>query len=317
MYAGKNIELNQQTKVTGNVAAGGNLDMKYQAQVVGNVTTTGKTTIEQGAKVTGNVAAGDKVHLKYESTVTGNVTTSSRDNVAVTLEQASKVGNVVHNSGTALEAKWGSNYAKDVIAAGNAPITAPVLDVLPGASPFTVGSTAFDLAAYKTGALAQGKYGKVNLGTDSTLTLTAGSYYFDSLDIGGFGKLIFDLKGGDIKLYVLNNIKIGQDFEFDVLNGSAAGIYTETMGNYDLGINGEWYGTLFGSGDKSNLHFNQNATLGGTFLARQNIQLDIYSTFVGLPTGNDQNQSGKVPLPGTLPLLGLGLVALATLRRRS
>lgn len=312
IYAGKNVELNQETKVTGNVAAGGNLDMKYQAQVQGNVTATGKVTVEQGAKVFGNVASADKVHLKYESTVTGKVETSTRENVAVTLEQASKVGNVVHNSGTKIDAKWGANYANDMIASVNA----PALDVLPGATPFSVGSNAFNLGPYTAGALGQGKYGKINLGTDSTLTLTAGSYYFDSLDIGGFGKLIFDLQGGAINIYVQNNIKIGQDFEFDVLNGSATSIYTETKGNYDLGINGEWYGTLFGSGDKSNLHFNQNSTIGGTFLARQNIQLDIYSTVVGLPSGNDQAQSGKIPLPGSLPLLGLGLLALATLRRR-
>lgn len=313
IYAGKNVELNQETKVTGNVAAGGNLDMKYQSQVQGNVATTGKLTLEQGSKVFGNVAAANTVHAKYEATVTGKIETSARDKVAVTLEQASKVGNVVHNAGTAIDAKWGANYAKDIIA----PVSAPSLDVLPGASPFTVGSNVFNLDAYTTGALGQGKYGNVKLGTDATLTLSAGSYYFDSLDVGGFGKLIFDLSGGAIKLYVLNNIKIGQDFEFDVLNGSAANIYTETKGNYELGINGEWYGTLFGSGDKSNLHFGQNATLGGTFLARQNIQLDIYSTVVGLPSGTDQGQSGKIPLPGSLPLLGLGLLALATLRRRN
>ncbi|XLZ72050.1 polymer-forming cytoskeletal protein [Massilia sp. SR12] len=311
-YAGKNVELNQETKVTGNVAAGGNLDMKYKSQVQGNVTTTGKITLEQGSKVSGNIATTGTVHAKYESTVTGKVETSTRENVAVTLEQAAKVSNVVHNSGTIVDKKWGANLAKDTIA----PVNAPVLDVLPGATPFAVGSNVFNLGDRTTGALGQGKYGKVNLGYDSTLTLGAGSYYFDSLDIGGFGKLIFDLSGGAINLYVLNNINIGQDFEFDVLNGSAANIYTETKGNYELGINGEWYGTLFGSGEKSNLHFGQNATMGGSFLARQNIQLDIYSTVVGLPSGADQSQSGKIPLPGSLPLLGLGLLALATLRRR-
>ena len=309
IYAGKNVDLHQETKVTGNVAAGGNLYINYKAQVAGNVTATGKVNVEQGAKVVGDVVSADKVHLKYESTVTGKVETSTKEKVAVTLEQASKVGNVVHNSGTTVDVKWGANPGKDIIA----PVTAPSLDVLPGATPFTVGTNAFDLGAYTTGSLAQGKYGKVNLGTDSTLTLTAGSYYFDSLDIGGFGKLIFDLKGGAINIFVLNNIKIGQDFEFDTINGSAASIYTETRGNYDLGINGEWYGTLFGSGDKSNLHFNQNATLGGTFLARQNIQLDIYSTLVGLPGSPPVVDDGFLKLR---PLLGLGLLALATLRRR-
>lgn len=315
LFAGNNVNLEQGTKVTGNVAAGGIVNAKYQSSVKGNVLANGAVNVEQAAVVNGNIESAGKVHMKYQSTVNGKISTSTTDKSAVTLEQGSVVGgNVYHNSGTKLTANWGSSYVSDVVG----PVTGPAMDVLPGASAFNAGTTLFNLNAYQSGALGQGTYGRINLGYDSTLKLTAGNYYFDSLDIGGYGKLIFDLAGGAINLYIKNNVNIGQNFEFEAINGSASSIYTETLGNYDLGINGQWYGTLFGSGANSNLHFNQNATIGGTFMARNNIQLDINSVVVGLPSQPDKGiPSNDVPLPGTLALMGLGLLAMAGAHRRS
>lgn len=316
LFAGNNLNLEQNTKVTGNAGASGIVNAKYQSSVKGNVVAGGAVNVEQDARVDGNVASAGKVHLKYQSSVTGNVTTSTRDKAAVTLEQNAKVdGSINHNAGTKLDAKWGSNFGSETVAPAGTPIAAPSLDVLPGATAFSVGTDAFNLNASNTGSMSQGKYGKVHLGWDSTLTLSAGSYYFDSLEIGGDGKLVFDLSGGAINLFILNNVSIGQNFEFETLNGSASSIYTETHGNYDLGLNGEWYGTLFGSGASSNLHFNQNSTLGGTFLARNNIDLNLDSIVTGMP--DQGTPANGIPTPGTLPLLGMGLLALAGLRRRN
>ncbi|WP_342118170.1 polymer-forming cytoskeletal protein [Pseudoduganella sp. OTU4001] len=313
LFAGNNVNLEQGTRVTGNVEAGGIVNAKYQSTVKGNVQANGAVNIEQAAVVNGNIESAGKVHMKYQSTATGKVSTSTTDNVAVTLEQGSVVGNVHHNTGTKLTANWGSSYVSDIVG----PVSGPALDVLPGATAFSAGTTLFQLNASQTGALGKGQYGKINLGFDSTLTLSAGSYYFDSLEIGGDGKLIFDLAGGAINLYIKNNVSIGQNFEFETINGSASSIYTETLGNYDLGINGEWYGTLFGSGANSNLHFNQNSTIGGTFMARNNIQLDVGSVVTGLPSQPDKATPGnEIPLPGTFALMGLGLLALAGSRRR-
>jgi hypothetical protein len=266
LFAGKNVNLEQSTKVTGDVAAKGNIDGKLGSQVSGNLVAGGNVTLEQNATVSGNATAGGKVVQKIDSKVAGT-------------------------------------------AAGKT--SSPSLDTMPLATNFSSGGKAFGLNAYAADKMNEGKYGKVNVGYDSTLTLTAGSYYFDSLTVSADSKFIFDLSGGDINLFINGNVNIGSNFDFQMLNGTANDIYTETKGNWEQGAFGEWFGTLFASGADSNLHFNQGSTLGGTFMARKNIQLDIGSVVSAMPS-----DSAKVPVPGSLPLLAIGLMALALFSRR-
>lgn len=314
LFAGKNIALEQGTKVSGDIAAKGNLQAKIGTEVNGNVLATGNVTLEQNANVRGDVSSGSKVNLKYQSQVGGKVSTSTSDKTAVTLEQGAKVGGTItHQEGTKLTTKVDASHGGEVFAN----VAAPALHELPKATTFSAGTTAFNLNAYTSGTLAGGYYGGVNIGYDSTLTLTSGSYYFDSLNVNADGKFIFDLSGGAINLYIKKDVNIGEKFEFVTVNGSAGNIYTETLGSWNQGSHGAWYGTLFGSGSDSTLHFNQHSTLGGTFLATKNIQLDLNTTVAGLPSAPNQGTpSAEVPLPGTLALMGLGLLALAGLRRR-
>jgi cytoskeletal protein CcmA (bactofilin family) len=315
LFAGKNIALEQGTRVAGDIAAKGNIQAKIGAEIKGNILATGNVTLEQSANVRGDINAGSKVNLNYQSQVGGKVSTSTSDRTAVTLEQGAKVGGTIsHKEGTKLTTGIDASHGGEVFTS----VTAPALQELPKATTFSAGTTAFNLNAYTSSTLAGGSYGGVNIGYDSTLTLSAGSYYFDSLNVNAEGKFIFDLSGGAINLYIKKDVNIGEKFEFVTLNGSAGDIYTETLGNWNQGSSGAWYGTLFGSGTDSTLHFNQNSTIGGTFLATKNIQLDLNSTVTGLPSQPSQETPGaQVPLPGTLSLMGLGLLALAGLRRRS
>lgn len=265
LFAGQNVNLEQGSKVTGDVGAKGNIHAKYDSQVTGNVLGGGNVTLEQKSKVSGNATAGGKVDVKYGAQVNGNV-------------------------------------------AGKT--SSPTLDSLPAGTVFDAGSKAFGLNAYATGSMGQGKYGKVNIGYDSTLTLTAGTYYFDSLVVNSESKFIFDLSGGAINLFIKGNVNIGSNFDFEMLNGDATKIYTETKGNWEQGAWGEWFGTLFASGADSSLHFNQGSVLGGTFMARKNIQLDTGSVVSAMP-----KEAAKIPVPGSLPLLAVGLMALALFRR--
>lgn len=266
LFAGGNVNLEQGTKVSGDVGAKGNIHSKYDSQVSGNVSAGGNVTLEQKSQISGNATAGNKVDVKYQANVAGNIANKTNS---------------------------------------------PLLNTLPAATDFKSGGKAYGLGAYKTGELAQGSYGKINLGYDSTLKLTAGDYYFDSLTVGSESKLIFDLSGGSINLFITGNVNIDSKFDFEMLNGTANDIYTETKGNWTQGAWGEWFGTLFASGANSNMHFNQDSKLGGTFIARKNIQLDLGSSVSAMP-----EETSKVPAPGSLPLLAIGLASLALFRRR-
>lgn len=259
-------------------------------------------SLEQGVKVSGDVGAKGNVDAKINSQVLGNVASGGN----ITLEQSAKIngnatagGNVTNK----IDSKVSGNILNHTVS--------PTLNSLPAATSFTVGTQAFRLNANGSGQISEGRYGKVNLGMGSTLTLTAGSYYFESLQVSAESNFIFDLAGGDINLYILGNVNIGSNFDVEMLHGGAGDIYTETKGNWEQGAFGEWYGTLFGSGAGSNLHFNQGSVLDGTFMANKNIQLDIGTEVSGMAS-----EASEVPVPGSLPLLAIGLLPLAFVLRR-
>ncbi|KQV59640.1 hypothetical protein ASD07_22675 [Duganella sp. Root336D2] len=263
----------------------------------------GNINLEQGTNVTGDVGAKGNIHSKYESQVSGNVSAGGN----VTLEQKSQIkGNAT--AGKQVDVKYQANVTGTVAGKTNS----PSLNTLPTATDFKTGGKAYGLKSGATAEMASGSYGKVNLEYDSTLKLSAGTYYFDSLTVGAESAFIFDLSGGAINLFVKNNVEIGSKFDFEMLNGTANDIYTETKGNWTQGAWSEWFGTLFASGAGSNMHFNQGSVLGGTFIARKNIQLDLNSIVTAMP-----EETSKVPNPSSLPLLAIGLASLALFRRRN
>lgn len=263
----------------------------------------GNISLEQGTKVNGDVGAKGNIQAKYESQVNGNVAAGGN----VTLEQKSQIqGNAT--AGGKVEVKYQANVSGSAAGKTNS----PSLNALPAATDFNAGQNAYGLKSGATAAMAAGSYGNVNLEYDSTLKLSAGTYYFDSLTVGAESSFIFDLTGGAIKLFIKNNANIGSHFDFEMLNGTANDIYTETQGNWTQGAWSEWFGTLFASGAGSNMHFDQGSTLGGTFIARKNIQLNLGSVVTAMP-----EKTAKVPVPGSLPLLAIGLMSLALFRRKA
>ena len=73
LFAGGNVDLEQGTRVTGDVGAKGNANVKYDAQVTGNVSAGGNITLEQKSQIKGDATAGNKVEVKYQANVSGDV----------------------------------------------------------------------------------------------------------------------------------------------------------------------------------------------------------------------------------------------------
>ncbi|HEY6435869.1 MAG TPA: T9SS type A sorting domain-containing protein, partial [Ignavibacteriaceae bacterium] len=96
-----------------------------------------------------------------------------------------------------------------------------------------------------TATLVPGSYGNVTLGTSKTLNLSTGDYYFNSISMGGSGKLKLNVANGNIRIYVTGNVTFGTSVEIIILNGGPEKVYLETLGNFQMGGSGKWNGSLF------------------------------------------------------------------------
>jgi hypothetical protein len=296
---------------SGNVIFNGNVTLGGSGQVSGNINSGGNVNLGNNSVVNGYVRAAGTVDLGGQTTVSGNVDAGAASGVAVTLGNGTHVaGAVTHRSGTTVSAGSTATYGSNVIGSPAAPV-AYVPTALAAATSFTAGTLDINKNGGETTNLGAGKYHDINLGSNNTLLLTAGNYYFNSLSMAGGGKIDFDLTGGAIKLFFAQDVNFGTSLDVSLLGGDASDIYTEVLGNWDQSGGGEWFGTVFGSAVGSDLHFGNNSTLIGQFIARDTLRIDGGSDVSLL-----QADVASVPEPSTLLLGTIALLGLAISRRR-
>jgi hypothetical protein len=156
-------------------------------------------------------------------------------------------------------------------------------------------------------------YGQVQGGGAGKLRLSAGNYFFDSINLGNSTQLILDLAGGPINIYVTGTATFGS---VDVLLknnvGNANQIYLEAHGTgnnvFQAGGGSDWLGTVYTPlGD---IHFGGGgccSTFVGHFWA--GLDVDIEHSVTGtLP-------DSTVPEPASWLLLGVGLIGLLAWHR--
>ncbi len=292
-------------------------------------------------KVMGDVGSlNGSVQVKGKASVSGDV--SARGDVRVA--SSAVVGGGVNAGGTVKASGAGS--VGGIIRGGlSSAQLATVLagDLLP-LHVFNSGGSSYQL---KQGSLSlkPGSYGTISAKGAGALYLKSGDYYVDSLSAKGT-RLMLDLSGGPISLYVSGNLSLNKSDVF-VTDGSgdyvayadadhdlAGLVYAEVHGTAKLS-GAEWLGTMYTPDGV--LQVNKAAVTGalysGTSLSvKGNGHTIQYSPLLsgasGPGQGDDDGDGGSpgdpgipasdpltaVPEPMTLALLGVALAALAARR---
>jgi hypothetical protein len=206
------------------------------------VTSTGNITVN------GNIYSGGLVQLANNNNITGKIAAANSTNLSGTIlsvgsgaNLANNIdvnGNIVIGGGTVsgfVTHPTGTTYSGPNIGTRN--ITGP--PALPGLPPMpaiTVFPAYGTTNITSTQTITPGTYKDVNLGGNTTLTLSGpGTYIFKSLKTSGPNtKIVFNFQNsttGNFLIYVYGDIVLKKTQTSMINGGSATRIYTETHGN--------------------------------------------------------------------------------------
>jgi len=236
------------------VGSGGKYSAGTKAQVGASATANGACNMAGGASVGadldcgGNAAMGTKAQVKGDLTAAGSV----------------------HMTG-------GASVGGTVTAQGKPKAYSPAK--LPPATTFTTGGAKVARAGGSVATLAPGSYGAVSVGTKSTLHLSAGDYYLDSLAVSGGSKVIVDLSGGRLRLFVSGNLALGTKARVVLNGGAPSRVMTEVHGKFSLSGGAVWAGLVFAP--KGDIALGTKAQLQGQLVAGGKVSLSGGSTVEG------------------------------------
>lgn len=303
VFGANGVALDKDVRVSGLVGSGGDVGVGHNSSL-GGVRAGGDLTIAHDVQVAQDVVANGDVSVAHDSAIGGNVI-----------------------AGGSLTLGSGVTYASTASGAGTPYSPIPTLPAPTDFSSFTGGSNQ-TVAANHTLSLAPSTYGSLTGGRDSTVNLSAGTYFFDAISVGHNSTMNLNLGGGDIVIYVGGNTVFDHDVIWNVSGGSAKDIYIETHGDFALGYMNEdntdvdFFGTVFASGGtvalgESNITAGHDLDLAGAFYSDDKISLG-YETNLDFELSDHFAQMvNPVPVPGAaiLGILGLG-IAGAKLRKR-
>jgi len=281
-----NVLLDQST-VSGLINTDGNVTLNYLSTAGSDIFSGGNITTAGNVTVVGEANAQKKVDLGYANafsksikagssiTFSGNSSTIANNTYSgstTTVSWGSRVlgvaigKTVTVNSGGSVGSKIETtSYPPNI--APTAPTTSTCTENNPKTTTFTVGtvdvSSGWAEGKYKTSTpLAPGKYRQLTIANSEPLTLKAGSYYFSSINLAYNVTLNLDVSGGDILIFVSGKVTEGNLAAIKVStngstwsdmtaigNSNAAKVYLEAHDDISLDWGGEWFGTLFSTGN--------------------------------------------------------------------
>jgi hypothetical protein len=300
---------------TGNIIFNGDVSIPSNAVVSGSIDAGGNVTTGTISTVNGSIRAGGSVNVQAIGQVVGAVDAGVASGTAVTLGPLASVGGTItHKPGTSTV---GVSLPNVAVTGTPTPPTPFGGVTLPAAHSFSAGLTNVIKGPNETTNLLPGSYDDLNLGGNNVLNLSAGTYFFDTWTIANNAVLNLDLTGGAIFLYFTGNVNIATNFIMNLLGGDASDVYAETLADWLTGDNMNWFGTIFGSGQHSDVTFGDNHQIVGAAYANHDLRLGDNSTVRFMLWNGSNTPQQAAPVPATPWLLGACAIALAALRRRA
>ncbi|MFO8009481.1 MAG: PKD domain-containing protein [Dehalococcoidia bacterium] len=266
LAANGEVEVKNNGLVTGDlVSVSGGAILHNDSSVEGNVTTDADVELNNRAAVGGSVTSGGDVELKNKASVAGDVTAAG----VVTLKNNATVG------GTVTE--------------GAAPPEIPA--VTPVEVAVTAGGEDVTVDKNDTLTLPPGNYGKLTVKQNAALTLSSGTYAFDSIELAKNGTLNLDVSDGTILIDVPGDVEMKQNVQMAIV--SASGDASDVLvriggGSVKLHNGGTYVGTFLAP--YATIEVKNNVTLEGA----------LYGDEVELKNGTDVTGSPAVELFGSL-----------------
>jgi hypothetical protein len=293
VYAANQVKTGSQAYVEGLLGSGGNVSVGYDTTLLGGGRAGGHFNTGGSLGTPGDIIANGKITLPWDSVVGGDVIAGGKISLG---------GNV--KPGGITQSGAGTPYS---------------LLELPNPTIFTAGSGDLRVKPNGTLDLAPGTYGSLSTNNRGTVNLTAGSYFFDSINLGHAATINLDVSSGDIQIYTLDNMCFGSNVNFDVIGGSAKNIYMETHGDFAVGYSGQVYGTVYAAGSNgSSIRTGSNLDFYGALYSNDMITLDYQNTIHYELSDHFEEMLSPVPIPGAALLGILGLtVAGVRLRNRA
>ena len=296
IYATGDVTLQHGAKVLGNIHAGGVVKLVSQNTVYGNVVANGNIELANHSEIKGNATAGGTVTLVSKNIVHGNVFA----NGDIVLANGSQIkGDATANGSITLGWQTTINGTATQNAQNPVPNPTPpdICDVIcmPDHAVFTSGTTDVSVSWNTDRTLSPGSYKKLNLSGQNKLYLTGGDYYFSEIWTGTKPSLYLDLSGDDISIFVEGNVLFGDQLDIYVKNNVtyesitqgnnlkealrhlAAKVYIETLNDFTMSNQNEWFGTIYA---KNKITFDNQNLLVGSYHASGQVttanQMKVY-----------------------------------------
>ncbi|WP_051958039.1 polymer-forming cytoskeletal protein [Desulfobacter vibrioformis] len=240
-----NVVISGSCKVIGTINAGGSVTIEGTGSVGGDIIAGGNVTITSSGTANGNVDSGGDISVGWGGSIKGNATAAG----SVSSKEADDIeGSILENAASPplLVPEDPEEYYESTLQLPDTPFTAGETDICGTGTP-----------------LAPGKYGVLKTKyACKDIYLSPGQYYFKEIDASWNTKLYLDLSEATeeegIEIFVVGDAVFQSSFEVwvstDGINyqlstavdkSLSAHIYLETMGNFNMGSVGQWFGAVY------------------------------------------------------------------------
>ena len=209
------------------------INIEKFSSIHGNIHSNDKVEIEKGRNgvVYGNISAVESIEIEKRNTVDGDVISPETD-----------IDGMVN----------GSILEESVDAVP-----------MPQLSEFSSGNTDIYVRKRSTKILLPGSYDDIEVGDRATLQLSSGDYFAEDLTLQSRAKLLVDVSGGPVNIYLEEDLQLDERAEVEISGGSTADF------------------TVF-CGDDRNIKIREKAIMRGNLIApNATVKLEDDSYFKG------------------------------------